>query len=198
MKKTFFTLTLIAFCACGAIAQGISGGIKAGANFANLKYDSDFGDFSPDSRTSLHVGFYATIMVSETFGVQPELMYNSVGSKFEALGTELTSKLDYLTIPVMLRYQPVPVFHIHAGPQFGFLMSAKMDDGDDSVDAKDSFKGLDLGLGFGAGVDLPMGLGLSARYVMGLSDIADGDAAEETKITNTAVQLSLTYKLFGK
>jgi len=198
MKKTIFTLTLIAFSAGGVFAQGISGGIKVGANFANQKYDSDFGDFSPDARTSMHLGLFATIMVSESFGIQPELMYNSVGSKFELGGNDLVQKLNYLTVPVMLRYNPVPVFNIHAGPQFGFLLSAKSEADGNSEDIKDGYKGLDLGIGVGAGVDLPMGLGISARYVMGLSNVAEEFDGEDAKVTNSAIQLSLTYKIFGK
>jgi hypothetical protein len=197
MKKIFFALTLTAFCAGGVFAQGISGGLKVGANFANQKIDSDVVDFSPDARTSLHLGLFLTVMVSETFGVQPELMYNSVGSKFELGGSDLVTQLDYLTVPVMLRYQPVSVFNIHAGPQFGFLMSAKAKMDGDSDDIKDNYKGLDLGLGVGAGVDLPMGLGFSARYVLGFANVAE-DSSNGDKLTNTAFQLSATYKFFGK
>lgn len=198
MKKSLFTLAVIAFCAGGALAQGISGGIKAGANFANQNVDMDGFDFSPKSRTSLHVGFFATIMVSETFGIQPELLYNSVGSKIDIAGEDAISKINYLSIPVMLRYNPVPVFNIHVGPQFGFLLSAEDEYDGQSVDAKDDYKQLDLGLGLGAGVDLPMGLGLSARYVLGLSNIADTDGQQGFKLTNSVIQLSVSYKLFGK
>jgi hypothetical protein len=198
MKKTFFTLTIIAFCAGGALAQGISGGIKLGANFANQKMDFDGFDFSPKSRTSLHGGFFLTIMMSETFGVQPELLYNSVGSKLEFMGEDGIAKLNYLSVPLMLRYNPVPIFNIQVGPQFGFLLSAEDEYDGQSEDSKGDYKQLDMGVGIGAGVDLPMGIGLSARYVMGLSNIADAQDTQDMKVTNTTVQLSLTYKLFGK
>ncbi len=196
MKKSFFTLTLIAFCAYGALAQGISGGLKVGANFANMKFDSDFGGISFDARTSFHFGGYLNLGVSETFSIQPELLYNSVGAKID----DNALKTNYLSIPIMIQYNPVPVFNIHAGPQVGFLLSAKADDGDESVDVKDQYKGLDLGLGFGAGVNLPMGLGITARYVLGLANIMDdGDLdAGDVTVKNTAFQVSVSYKLFGE
>jgi len=198
MKKTFVILALVAVSSAAVLGQGISGGVKAGLNFANQNFESDIGDFSPDARTSFHVGFFATIMVSETFGVQPELMYNSAGSKIDlgSLG-DAVEKLNYLTVPVMLRYQPVSVFNIHAGPTFGFLLSAESEYDGDSQDNKDSYKGLDLGLGFGAGVDLPLGIGFTARYVLGLSNVSD-DPNSDAKLTNNVIQLSATYKLFGK
>ncbi|MDQ2655812.1 MAG: PorT family protein, partial [Bacteroidota bacterium] len=124
---------------------------------------------------------------------QPELLYNSVGAKID----DDALKANYLSIPIMIQYNPVPVFNIHAGPQIGFLLSAKADD----EDIKDQYKGLDLGLGFGAGVNLPMGLGITARYVMGLANIMDdsGDADfGDVTVKNTAFQVSLTYKLFGE
>lgn len=198
MKKSLVTFSLIAFCAYGAVAQGISGGLKLGANFANQKWSMDGFDVSPDARTSLHGGLFLTVMVSETFGIQPELLYNSVGSKFDLFGSEAVQKLDYLTVPILLRYNPVPVFNIHAGPQFGFLLSAKAEADGDSEDIKDNLKGLDLGLGFGAGVDLPMGLGISARYVLGLSDIGEEVDGEDASVKNNVIQLSLSYKLFGE
>ena len=191
MKKSFFTLTLIVFCAYGAIAQGISGGLKAGVNFANQKWSGDGFSASADARTGFHVGGYLNIGFSETFGVQPELIYNAVGAKIG----EAKFNTDYLSIPVMLKYNPVPIFNIHAGPQFGFLLSAKQDD----QDIKDGFKGMDLGVGLGAGVDLPMGLGITARYVMGLSNISeDADDVEGVSVKNTALQISISYRLFGE
>lgn len=151
-----------------------------------------------DSPLIMNAGLYLTVMVSETFGVQPELLYNSVGSKIAFGSDDIVSQLDYLTVPVMLRYNPVKVFNIHAGPQFGFLMSAKDKYDGDSEDAKDRYKGLDLGLGVGAGVDLPMGLGISARYVLGLSNIAELEDGEEGSLKNNVIQLSVSYRLFGE
>ena len=188
MKKLFFTFSVIAFSAVGVFAQGISGGLKAGVNFANQIYSGGGFSASADSRTGFHAGGYLNISFSDKFGIQPELLYSSQGSKL----ADIDFKTDYLTLPIMIKYNPAPIFNIHFGPQFGFLMSAKQDDDD----VKEFMKGLDLGAGLGAGVDLPMGLGLSARYVFGLSNISDDDQSDGT-VKNTALQFSVTYKLFG-
>ena len=197
MKKLILSLTAVVLVSSTLYAQGVSGGLKAGLNFANQKYSSDIGDFSPSGRTSFHAGFFLTAMVSESFGVQPELIYNSVGAKIEFLGEESIQKLNYLTVPIMLRYNPVPVFNIHAGPQFGFLLSATTEADGDSEDVKDLMKGLDLGLGLGIGIDLPMGLVASARYNLGLSNTLDSEDDDDGKVTNNVIQISLGYKLFG-
>jgi hypothetical protein len=191
MKKTLFTLAIIAFCASGALAQGISGGIKAGLNLANQKWEMAGISASPDALTSFHVGGYLNIGFSETFSVQPELLYNGVGSKMD----DEKATANYISIPIMLKYNPAPIFNIHAGPQVGFLLSAKSGD----EDIKDQVKGLDLGLGFGAGVDLPAGLGISARYVLGLSDVSDiDDDVFDISVKNNVFQISVSYRLFGE
>jgi hypothetical protein len=47
-----------------------------------------------------------------------------------------------------------------AGPQIGFLLSAKIED----IDIKDSFNTLDYGLSAGLGYKLDNGINFSARY----------------------------------
>lgn len=188
MKKLFFTFSVITFSAMGVFAQGVSGGLKGGVNFANQNYDGDFP--SPDSRTGFHAGLYLNVAFSEILSLQPEFLYNSVGAELN--NTDF--KTDYLSVPILIKFNPIPLFNIHAGPQFGFLMNAKFDDDD----VKDALKGMDIGLGVGAGVDLPMGLGVTARYVFGLSDINDTDDIVNSKITNRVFQVSATFRLFGE
>jgi hypothetical protein len=196
MKKHVLMLALaITFCTTGLMAQGISGGFKAGLNFANQKFESDGFDFNPDGRIAFHAGFFATINMG-TIGLQPELLYNSVGSKADlgSLG-EVVTKIDYLTVPVMVRFNFAKICNLHAGPTFGFLLSAKQEFDGDSEDIKEDLKGMDLGLGLGFGLDLPMGLTAGIRYNLGLGNASDVD---DVDIKNNVVQLSVGYKLFGE
>jgi hypothetical protein len=195
MKKLILFVAVALCISTGTMAQGVSGGIKAGLNFANQKLDDD--DIDINGRTSWHAGFFLTAKLG-TIGIQPEILYNSVGSKFDA-GTagDLVTKIDYVTIPVMIRINFAKVLNIHAGPQFGILLSAKQELDGNSEDIKDTLKGSDLGIGAGIGLDLPMGLTASARYTFGLSDINDSDDIEGA-IKNNVLQLSVGYKLFGK
>jgi hypothetical protein len=61
MKKLIFTVVVAICFSTGVMAQGISGGIKAGLNFANQKYDAGSFSASPDARTSFHAGVFAII-----------------------------------------------------------------------------------------------------------------------------------------
>jgi hypothetical protein len=190
MKKHVLMLAIaITFCSTGLMAQGISGGFKAGLNFANQKYSSNGFSASPDGRTSFHAGLFATINLGAV-GIQPELIYNSVGAN---LGDD-PMKLDYLTIPIMIRFNFAKIVNVHVGPNFGFLLSAKLDD----EDIKEEMKGMDLGIGAGIGVDLPMGIVVSARHNIGLSDVSDTSSLGDAEVKNNVFQLSVGYKFFGK
>ena len=62
----------------------------------------------------------------------------------------------------MAKYYVAEGFSLEAGPQIGFLMSAKMkaESGGDSeeIDVKDDLKSIDFGINFGAGYKLENGL----------------------------------------
>lgn len=185
MKKnlSLVIFTLFAFSFYTMEAQEMRFGVKGGVNFSNMTMKAGGFSAKNDGRTAFHIGVVAEFELSETFSIQPELLYNSVGSKskdsFGGYTEESTAKLDYLSIPIMAKYYLMEGFAVEAGPQIGILMSAKEDysfsgggiSESGSDDVKDALKGIDLGLGIGASYRLDMGLFFSARYVLGLSNI---------------------------
>lgn len=200
MKKLLLFTAIAVFAFSTAHSQEIRFGVKAGVNFANMSVKPDDG-MSFDSRTSFHIGGLVEIPVTDKFSVQPELLYSSVGAKYKEddpfFGDmELTYKLSYISIPVMAKYYVVDGLALEAGPQFGFLASAKgeVEVGGESVseDIKDQFKSLDIGLGLGASYRLDMGVFFGARYALGLSNIAD-DTDDDVKVKNNVIQISVGY-----
>lgn len=196
MKKILSLLTLLTVISVGVYAQGISGGLKLGLNLANQTVKSSEYGFtaSPSFRPSIHAGGYLTVMISEKFGIQPEVLYSGQGYKQNGG----TLAVDYITVPVMFRYNFTPIFSAHLGPQMGFLMSAKAKTDAGDEDMKDYFKGSDFGAAMGIGIDLPMGLNFGVRFVKGLSNIIEDSDSDELKYKNYNLQLSVGYKLFGK
>ncbi len=93
----------------------------------------------------------------------------------------------------MFQYNALPNLYVEAGPQFGFLVSAKSKFNNGSVDVKDATKGFDFGLGLGAGYYFTPNIGVNLRYVAGLTDIVKdrigGDSAK-----NGVFQAGLSYK----
>lgn len=200
MKKLFMTVGFVAICAINLLAQGLGLGIKGGINIANQNV-SGLGDPETSSEIGFHGGVFVTFMFSEKLGIQPEILYSSQGSTIEFGSQEYIENLGYITLPVLLRYNINDMFSLHAGPQFGLLISAEGEDYlGDTYDSMDSFKKSDIGLGFGAEADLPIKLGIGARYVLGLTDIVsdeDGESWDGYEFKNGTFQIYAKFRLMG-
>jgi hypothetical protein len=198
MKKLLLTGVVMVFAYC-SFAQGISGGVKAGLNLANQKYSGDGISLDTKTKPGLHAGVFALFLLNEKFGIQPEVLFSMQGSRWDFGGDDAKLKFNYIAIPVLFRYNITDMISVHAGPQFGILASAKIEDEDgDEEDIKDSFKGTDFGAAGGAEVELPNGLGFGARYVIGLSNIAEDEPDVDEEVKNGAFQLYVFYKIFGR
>jgi len=186
MKKTILLLAVMAISFTTAMAQDMKFGAKAGLNLAKLTPELT------DFRTSFHLGGMAEFAIAEDFAIQPELLYSGYGAKDQndSDNNEIF-KIDYLTVPVLAKYYVIDNLSIEAGPQLGFLLSAKQEDNGETDDLKDITKSTDFGFAVGAGYKFDNGLNLGLRYYMG-SDVNDID--EDTdEYKNRVLQFSLGY-----
>lgn len=184
-------LLLIALCLLEitSIAQ-VHPGIKAGGNISDLHSNGS----NVKSKVGLHIGVLAHIHLSEEFALQPELVYSRQGAKSEVSGNEISLHLDYLNLPVLIQYMFSNGFRIQTGPQFGFMLSAQSEAGNQSQNVKNRYNSIDLSLPVGVGYIADSGLGVDLRYVVGLSNVNENDA---NRITNSVIQLGLFYQ-FGR
>lgn len=193
MNKFLFYLCICLFSFGGVQAQEFFNfGVKGGLNFATLTGD-DADELDVKMKTGFHLGVLAEIMISDKFGIQPEILYSSQGAKSDMGDVDVDLKLDYIAVPVMLKYFVAPGFSLEAGPQFSFLTKSEIEaesQGDSaSQDLKDDTESFDMGAAVGLGYGLPQGFLVQARYVMGFSDVyTDSD----TK--NSVIQLSVGWK----
>jgi hypothetical protein len=118
------------------------------------------------------------------------------GSEYDIPSVEGNLTLSYLNVPILLRYNINDMLSIHAGPQFGVLMSAEEEFDGDTSDVKDDFKGSDISGAFGIEVDLPMKIGFGARYVLGLSNaLTDDGSFGDAKLKNSTIQVYVKFRL---
>jgi hypothetical protein len=195
----FLFLLLAAFLIAGAAsAQNINSpkghiniGIKGGVNFYDINTDNNV---SYDSKVGFNIGLLGHIHVAKHFALQPEIQYSAQGAKYTNVNGDNKYNLNYINVPVLLQYMWDNGFRLQAGPQAGILLSAKSENNGNTVDIKNNFKPLDLGLSFGASYIHPStGVGIDLRYNLGLSNINDNS---DLKSTNRGFQVSLFY-IFG-
>ncbi|QNA43336.1 porin family protein [Lacibacter sediminis] len=194
--KFQLSAVLIAMVFATAVqAQHVNIGIKAGLNLYNIKYNNDV---EYDMKPGLHAGLLGHIHITKNFAVQPELLFSSQGAKYKTGGETTKLNLNYLNVPILLQYMFDNGFRIEAGPQVGFLLTAKVDDGTTKTDVKSDLKPLDVGLGLGIGyIHVPSGFGVDARYNLGLSNINDEDNSS-VKANNRGFQVGVFYQFKHK
>lgn len=188
MKKFTFALMLAAvmlFAAAPLFAEGMTFGVKAGLNMANIT-----GDLKDTSmKIGMAGGAFLTYNITEMFAVQPEVLFTMKGAKGkDPDGAEGKWNINYIEIPVLLKVNlptegKIDPF-LAVGPGIGILMSSKQSDGE-SVDVKDYTKSTNFGIIAGAGVGYQMEkatLSLEARYEIGLATIAKNAEGDDTEV----------------
>ncbi|CAM1370518.1 porin family protein [Tenacibaculum xiamenense] len=204
MKKLLF-VTLMVF-GLAVNAQDIEFGAKSGLSFSNLNIKNAFGAQSFDSSTNFHFGGVVEFKLSEKFSVQPELLFSRQGNVAIFKGGtgvvmmdfEDKTRLDYLNVPVMLKYYFIKKISVEVGPQIGVLLSAKSIIDDKSIpgdtqekrDIKDHIESIDFGVNFGVGSKLENGINFGLRYNLGVTDIVKSD---ENTLKNRVFQVFLGY-----
>jgi hypothetical protein len=173
MKKLFLLAIAVIGFSISSNAQDVKLGFKGGVNFATLNGD-DVND-NLDGRTGYHIGAVVQLGLSDMFALQPELIYS-------AQGVEDTD-IDYLNLPVLVKFKFAKLFSVEAGPQFGFTVNDNFDGGTDP----ESF---DLSAAVGAGVEFGSFFG-QLRYNIGFTDIVDNVEAK-----NSVFQVSVGYYIF--
>ena len=185
MKK----LSLIVLFAISGIlnsieAQEINYGLKAGLNMSNLSGVQD----DTNNLISFHAGIFAKINFSEKFAFQPELLYSKQGTENQEVDAKV--KLDYLTMPIMVKYYLGDKFSLEAGPQMSFLLNDKaVFNNSDLPDFETDAESFDFGFNIGLGLDLTKNLVTQLRYNFGITTVV-----ENPDVKTSVLQVSLGYK----
>lgn len=207
MKKVISTAVAV-FLFAFANAQEVKCGIKVGGNLSNFSGYTDDVNLKP--RIGLTIGGFVAVKLSEKLSVQPEILYSEQGSKVDNFlidvdgslyNVDLNFNLAYINLPVMFKYYATEKFSIEAGPQIGFLTSAKgilkLEGFNHSAeeDMKMLFKSIDFGLDMGLTYDLAENISVGARYNLGVANIAKTVNGDTTKLHNSIFSLSAAYQL---
>ncbi|WP_286966461.1 porin family protein [Flavobacterium sp. UBA4854] len=190
MKKLILSaIAIMAFTFSNA--QETRFGVKGGLNLTNFT-----GDVDTNLKAGFHIGGFAEIKIIDRLAIQPELLFSTQGARYNMIGGNQSGsyKLNYINIPVLAKFYVTKQFTVEAGPQIGFLVSAKSQD----HDIKDAYKTADYGFNFGAGYNFTDHFSVGLRYTVGISGIYDhdyedfSDYYDSTK--NSNLQLSVAYK----
>ncbi len=197
-KATVLTLLLLGITVSLTAQPGFGAGVKGGVNLATQVTTGSGEGVAVRSLIGFNAGVYGNVFILDFLAIQPELLVSSRGSDWDDPYYNVKDMLMYIDLPLLVRYQPVKYVNIHAGPQFGMLLSAKQQDDDtgEISDIKDWYNSLDMGVAFGAEANLPFRINLTVRYVIGLVS-ATNDVEYIEPWRNNFLQVSLGYRLIG-
>ena len=189
--------------------QKVKLGVKAGLNISSLTFDES------ELRSSSKMGFTAGLMVevpiAKNFSLQPELLYSQQGTKTSFFDQDVTNsnfkgtiELNYLNIPLMLKYYVIKGLSVQAGPQVGILLKAnnKYQDNFLGYENQESFNlkkyssGVDTSVNFGLGYQYKDKFYTDFRYNLSYSNVfKDGDANYfiNHDMKNRVFQISVGY-----
>lgn len=167
MRKLFL-LILAGFSLTAAHAQLLFG-IKGGANLSSID-SRNYGELK--WKTNFHAGVLVSIPVISHFSLQPEIMYSGQGARSTEAGVTSNLNIDYMNIPILVKYKHPSGFFLETGPQIGWLLNAKLLLPNYNEDFKYLYSSKDISWAFGLGYLIKeANLGFDVRYNMGMNDL---------------------------
>lgn len=189
MKKILLT-AVVMLASVASYAQQAVGAFtlqpKIGMNVASLtKCDGC------DPRIGLAAGVEAEYQATDIFSVSAGLIYSMQGNKAKEEGVTLTTKLDYINIPILANVYVTKGLAVKLGVQPAFNVSdkQKLSGGKASVEAEDvGAESFDFSIPVGLSYEYN-NVVFDARYNFGVTNIADGGDSK-----NSVFQFTLGYK----
>jgi hypothetical protein len=185
-------LLILLLSASSLSAQETSFGVRGGVNIANQVS----GDETTDDRTAGTFGLYINSQLGKVVSFQVEALYTGKGATYNVLGTTVTSKFDYIEVPLLLRVGPnigeVHLF-IESGITPGVLVSTGVSaEGSSYYGDSEDFETFELGIPVGAGIEVnteKIQLQFDVRYNIGLTGIVKDLDANYDNVKNRGLMI---------
>jgi hypothetical protein len=130
-------------------------------------------------------GALLAIRATDTFTIQPEVLWSRKGTRMELPNGEGKLTLTYIEVPVLARYEgPAESqnrLHIFVGPYGAYLLRARsrleIDNAVVSRSVDDDIEQIDWGVVTGAGVQFGPAVVIDFRYAWGIQDVVESPAS---------------------
>lgn len=172
---------LLLFVSSTLFSQGLTFGIKAGANMGKITGHS----FKDEYNLGYHAGAFLTIG-GKKWAIQPEVLFNQVNTDTATSFSQITGfnnvgkiQLHYLSIPILINYNISNILALQFGPQFGILMDQNKSL---TQNGKDAFKSGDFSLAAGLQLKL-LKFRVYGRYVGGTTDVNNLSNGDTWKVS---------------
>jgi len=200
MKKKLLPFIVSLFIMQAAIAQFDNAptikrfGFRAGANFSHMNFSKGSPPLPIETswNVGINFGFVMLFPISDRLSFQPEYLYSQMGSKIK--NSDTAYKLNYLSLPLFLKFELLEKFSLMAGPQFDILINAKRDVSSNSSNITHDTEERSIGLTGGIEYQIIESLSLCAKYMNGFNHIGIGQRSDTKEFKHELVQFSVCVR----
>ncbi|WP_344980669.1 porin family protein [Compostibacter hankyongensis] len=201
MKKWY--LAVAAMLIAGTTFAQTTFGLRVGPNFSSATQKVDGEKETSKIITGVAGGAYANIPIATDFYIQPALQYEGKGGK--AKDFDVTTRLNYLTLPIDFVYKPEmgdgSNWIVGVGPYLGYGLGGKVKGGDETTSDQDPFdsefglKRFDAGANVQVGYEFNNGFNIGLNTELGLLNLVqDGDNDNSFRNTSFGVSVGYTFR----
>ena len=140
------------------------------------------------SRFGVLAGVEGEYYVNDWFSAALGVNYAQQGWKFDGGGSKVTTKLDYLNIPIVGNFYITEGLALKTGVQLGCLLSAK----EESTNVKDYYEKMNISIPIGISGEYKNFV-LDVRYNISLTKI-NKNSNSENKYRSDLFQITVGYK----
>jgi len=172
-------------------------GLTGGLNIANT-VDAYNSNYSTGTIAGWNAGLFLDIPLVFPLSFEPEVLFSQKGYSAQTTDGNLTSRSNFIDVPLLAKFHLAPGFNFLIGPQLSFLTSttntysngfAVTDQDHYNVNGNTTF----LDGVIGISVDLNSAVELRARYTIDLNE-NDGNGSYVPDYRNQVFQLGLGFK----
>jgi len=201
MKKIKYLLVVVLIC-YNSIGQDIEKStFEFGPRFGLVVTELNGAENLKSVRASITGGVMAEFKFKSLLALYSEVNYSRQGATdrgdVEGVPFDNRLNLDYINVPLFVKYYIVEGFALELGPQLGFLLNAKYRSKQVENplvrDVTTDFEMLDVSLGLGASYKTKWGFIFGLRYNYGINSINDGTNNESADLRNAVFQLHFGY-----
>ncbi|BDQ13252.1 PorT family protein [Sediminibacterium sp. TEGAF015] len=173
--KLLFTTAILAISTFSLLAQDKKRkeiGFLVGLQRSNLDYNQiTTMNVSEEAKSNIGGSFFLNSrLIGHFITLRTELGFYSKGGTYRG-GTVDETNLSYVAAPALMLQTKIGFLKAYAGPQLGFLITAKSKTGNLEQDVKAAYKTTELMGVVGAEMNLPLRLMAGVRYNFGISNI---------------------------
>src|SRR5690606_8483714 len=171
--------------------------IKAGANFSHINFSK--GSLPPETpiptnwQPGIVSGVVVIIPLIQNFYFQPEYLFSQMGGKIENENRQFI--INYVSLPVLLKWEFLNNLSFLAGPQFDILINSKEKYENVEISLDDDIEHRSIFLTVGLEYSFSSKLRIGINYLHGLNHVDIVRENENQEFKYEGLQFSFLYLL---